>query len=104
MVTLRHQLQRKRQKKVHDYSQKSIDDFNLIIVNPSSKLTDQENESVMNYFGSSSQDQFIETNTKIIMNHVLRRSNEDKSIAHPSTCALNPAETIAMNIYSIELK
>ena len=34
MVTPSHQLQRKRQKKVHDYSQKSIDYSKLIIVNP----------------------------------------------------------------------
>ena len=37
MVTPRHQLQRKLQKKVHDYSQKSINDFNLVLVNPSPK-------------------------------------------------------------------
>ena len=74
MVSFRHQLQRKLQKKVHDYSQKSIDYFKLIIVNPSPKLTDQE--SVMNYFDSYSQDQCIETNTEIIMTHVLNCWNE----------------------------
>ena len=41
MVSPFHQLQSKRQKEVHDYSQKSIDRFNLIVVNPSPKLTDQ---------------------------------------------------------------
>ena len=91
MVTPRHQLHRKRQEKVHDYSQKSINYFNLVIVNPSPKLTDQEKKSVMNYFDSSSQDQCIETNTKIILNRVLIRWNEDKSNAHPSTCVLNTA-------------
>ena len=40
MVTPRHRLQRKRQKKVHDYSQKSINDFNLVILNPSPNLLD----------------------------------------------------------------
>ena len=71
MVTHCHQLQRKQQKKVHDYSQKSIDDFKLIIVNPSQNLFDQEQSSVMNYFGYSYQDQCIETNTKIIFTHFL---------------------------------
>ena len=71
MVTSLHQLQRKRQKNVHDYSQKPINDFNLVIVNPSPKLTDQGNKSVMNSFDSSSQDQCIETNTKRILTHVL---------------------------------
>ena len=59
MVTPRHHIQRKRQKKVHDYSQKSIDDFKLIFLNPSPKLTDQENISFMNYFDYSYQDQCI---------------------------------------------
>ena len=58
----------------------------------------------MNYFDSSSQDQCIEANTKIIMNHVVMRWNEDKSIAHPSIFSLTPDETVALKIYSIELK
>ena len=104
MVTPRHQLQRKRQKKVHDYSQKSINDFILVILNPSTKLTDQEKTHVMNSFDYSSRDQCIETNTKIILTHVLMRWNEDNSNAHPSTCALTAAGTVALKIYSIELK
>ena len=86
------------------YSPKSIDDFKLIIMKPSPKLTDQENHSAMTSFGSSSQDQYIETNTKIIMTHVLKSWNENKYILHPSTCELSPAKTVALNIYSIELK
>ena len=53
----------------------------------------------MNYFDSSSQDQCIETNTKRIMTHVLMRWKEDNFNAHPSTCALNAAEAVALNIY-----
>ena len=73
-------------------------------MNPSPKLTYQEKKSVMNSFGCSFQYQCIETNTKIIMTHVLRSRNENKSIAHPSTCVLTPAETVFMKIYSIKLK
>ena len=39
MVSPCHQIQRKRHKNVHDYSQKLIDNFKLIVVNPSPKLT-----------------------------------------------------------------
>ena len=99
-----HQLQSKRQKNVHDYSQKSIDNFKLIIVNPSPKLTDQEKRSIATSFGYYSQYQCINTNTKIIVNRVLKGWNENKSIAHPSTCAFTPSETVALKIYSIELK
>ena len=72
-VTPCHQLQKKRQKKLHGYSQKSINDFILILLNPSTELTDLKKKRVMNYFDSSSQDQCIETNTKIILTHVLMR-------------------------------
>ena len=101
MVTPFHQFQRKRQKKVHDYSQKSINDFKLIIVNPSPKLVDQEKRGIATYFGCSSEDQCVETNTKRILTRVLRSWYGNKSNAHPSKCALTPAETVALKIYSI---
>ena len=104
MLTPRHQLQRKRQKKLHDYSQKSINDFLLVLVNTSPKLTDLEKKHVINSFHSSSQDQCIETNTNIVLTHVLMRWKEYKSNAHPITCVLTAAETVALKIYSIELK
>ena len=75
MVTPRNQLQRKLQKKLHDYSQKPINDLIVVPVNPSPKLTDQGKKSVMNSFDSSYLDHCIETNTKRILNHVLKRWN-----------------------------
>ena len=90
--------------KVHDYSQKLIDDFDLIVVNPSPKLTDQEMCSTAIYFGSYSQDHGFETNTKIIFTHILKRCNESKSSVHPSTHASTSVETVYMKMYSIELK
>ena len=60
MVTHRHQIQRKRRKKMNDYSQKSIDDFELVLVTPSPKVTNQEKKRVRNSFNVSSQDQSIE--------------------------------------------
>ena len=104
MVTPRHQIQRKRRKKMDDYSQKSIDDFEIVLVTPSPKVTDQEKKCVKNYFDASSQDQCIETNPQRILTHVLRRWDEIKSYAHPSTSALTPAETVALKIYPTELK
>ena len=50
MVPPRHQLQRKGQKKFDDYSQKLIDYFKLIVVNPSPKLTNQEKRSIATFF------------------------------------------------------
>ena len=73
-------------------------------MNPSPNLTDLEKKHVMNSFDSSYQDQCIEANTKRIRTHVLMRWKEDKYNAHPSTWALSPAETVALEIYLIELK
>ena len=104
MVTTLHQIQRKRLKKMNDYSQKSIDDFELVLVTPSPKVTNQEKKCVRNYFDASFQDQCIETNSKRILTRFLRRCDGNKSNAHPSTSALTPAETVALKIYSIEIK
>ena len=71
---------------------------------PSPKLTDQEKKYVRNSFDASSQDHCIENNSKRILTHVLRRWDVNKSNANPSTSTLTPAETVALKIYSIELK
>ena len=104
MVTPRHQIQRKRHNEMNDYSQKSIDDFELILVTPFPKVTDQEKKSLRNFFDASSQDQSIENTSKRILTHVLSSRKEEKFNAHPSTSAMNPAETVYLKIYSIELK
>ena len=104
MVTPCHQIQRKRRKKMNDYSQKSIDDFELVLVTPFRKVTDQDKKSVRNFFAASSQDQSIENIAKRILAHVLRRWKEEKSNAHPNISAMTPAETVALKIYTIELK
>ena len=41
IVSTCNQLKKKRQKNVHDYSHKYIDDFKLIVVNTPPKLTDK---------------------------------------------------------------
>ena len=89
---------------MNDYSKKSIDDFELVLVTPSPKVTDQEKKFVRNSFDVSYQYQSIETNSKRIPTHVLRRWYGIESTAHPSTSAVTPAETVALKIYSIELK
>ena len=71
---------------------------------PSPKVTDQEKNCVRNCFDVSSQDQSIRNTSKIILTHVLRRWDDIESTAHPSTSAMIPAETVALKIYSIELK
>ena len=68
------------------------------------KVTDQEKKCVGNYFDASYQDKCIETTSKRILTRVLWRWDDIESTAHPSTSAMTPAETVALKIYSIELK
>ena len=76
---------------MNDYSQKSIDDFELVLVTPSPKVTNQEKKCVRNSFDVVSHDQFIENTLKRILTHVLRRWDDIKSTVHPNT-RLVPAQ------------
>ena len=76
----------------------------MIVVNTPPKLTDQEKRRIVTYFGSSYQEQSIENNSKIILDHLLKRLNVNKSSAPPSRDALKPAELVILRLYSIELK
>ena len=71
---------------------------------PYSKVTDQEKKCVRNCFDVSSQDQSIENTPNRILTHVLRHWDDIESTAHPSISATTPAETVALKIYTIELK
>ena len=94
----------KRQKKVYDYSQKSIDYLKLIVVNPPLNLTNEEKRSIATSFGYSSQDHSIENNSKIILTRILNHCNGNKSSARLSTHALKYSEPVSLKVYSIELK
>ena len=58
----------------------------------------------MTYLGSSSQDQSIENNSKIILTRILKRWNGNKSSDHPSTHALKYSELVALKVDSNALK
>ena len=70
-------------------------------MNPSPKLTDQEKRNIATSFGSSSQYQRIENITNRVLNHLLKRWKEKKSIAQPSKCALISDKIAALKIYLI---
>ena len=91
-------------KKVYDHSKKSIDYLKFIVVNTSLKPTDQEKQTISTSFRYSSQDQSTENNSKMILTHILRRCNGNKSSSHPSTNIMTPSEHVALKILSIEIK
>ena len=83
MISPRHQLQRKRHKRVHGYSHKSIVDFKLVVVNTPPKLPDKEKRSITTSFFDYFQYQSIEKNTKRILTHILKRFNGKKIKCSP---------------------
>ena len=99
-----HQLQIKRHKKVHNYSQKYIDDFKLNVVDPPLNLTNQLKRNIVTYFLLIYQYQSIENNTRRIITYTLKRWDGNKSSATPSANAMTSAEVVALKLYSIELK
>ena len=76
----------------------------MIVVYPSPKLIDQENQTITTSFGSSYQDQSTKNNSKMILTHLLRHWNGKKYSSHPSTNTTTPSEYIVLKIFSIELK
>ena len=84
------------------FSNKSLGDFRLIIISPPPTLTDKEKDTTANSFEEISQDKSIEMKVKIILTHVLRHCNENKSISHPNTSIIRPPEHVAISIFSID--
>ena len=64
----------------NEYPRKYIDDFKLIVIYPSTKITDLEKKIIATYFMPFSQEQSIENNSKIILTHLLKHWNKNKSI------------------------
>ena len=78
--------------------------FKLSVVYPSLKLTDKEKHIILTYFAFYYQYQSIKNSTRIILTHLLKRWNINKSNAHPNIHALTPAKHAALTVYSIEIK
>ena len=76
----------------------------MTVVNPPPNLIDKEKRVVVTYLLTISQDQSIENNTRIILNHILKGWDGNKSSAHPSAHVITPADVLSMKLYSIELK
>ena len=99
----KHTLQRKRQKSV-DYRKNSFDEFRLMIVDPHPKLDSDESEVLSNCYGQSMKNQLNEDISKIVLTHLLKRWDENKTQSHPSSTAMNSEEHISLKVCSIVLK
>ena len=96
-----HTLQRKRQKNLVNYNNNSHYDLRIIVVSPSLSLTSHEKEVIDTSFGSSYQEKSVEMISKLLLTHLIRCLDENKSISHPKTTSISPPENVALKICSI---
>ena len=97
-------LQRKRQKTVVDYTNHSLDDFQLIVVSASPYLSSREKEVLSTSSMRSSQDQSVKIIYKIILTNILNYWDGGKTNLHPISIAMTRYEHISPRIFSFDLK
>ena len=100
----KHTIQIKRWKRFVDYRDKLFDDFGLMIVDPLKKLDGEESNIISSSFGISSEKQSNEVISKMLLTHHLKRWEESKTQAHPSSSVTTPSEHISLQICCIILK
>ena len=99
----KHNLQRKRQKPV-DYKNNSFDNFRLIILDPHPKLDSDESGFLSNCYGQSMKNHSNGDISKMVLTHILKRWDQNKTQSHPSSTAITLAEHISLKVCSIVLK
>ena len=91
IYSTKHTLQRKSQKPV-EYRNNSFDDFRLMIVDPHPKLDSDESEVFSNCYGQLMKNQSNGDISKMVLTHLLRIWDENKTQSHPSSTAINSVE------------
>ena len=71
-------LQENGHKTLVDYSKKSIGGFKPIVIYPSPKLINGENDIIASYFGASNQYQSFENASKQTFTYIIQRWNKYK--------------------------
>ena len=99
----KHNIHRKRKKPV-DYRNNSFDDFRLMILYPHPKLDSDELELLSNCYGQSMKNQSNEDIAKMVLTHLFKRWDQNKTQSHPSYTAITLAEHIYLKVCSIVLK
>ena len=99
----KHTLQRKRQKLV-DYRNNSFDDFRLMIVDPHPELDSDESEFLSNCYIQSMKNQSNGDISKMVLTHILKLWDQNKTHMHPSSTAITSSEHICLKVCSIVLK
>ena len=96
-------LQRRRKKPV-DYRKNSFDYFRLIIVDPHSKMDSDESELLSNYYGQLMKNKSNEDISKMVLTHLLKCWDQNKTQSHPISTVITLAEHIFLKVCSIVLK
>ena len=75
-----------------------------MIVDPHPKLDSDELELLSNCYGQSMKNQSNEDISKMVLTHLLKRWDQNKTQSHPSSNAITLAERISLKVCSIFLK
>ena len=75
-----------------------------MIVEPHPKLDSDELEVLSNCYGQSMKNQSNEDISKMVLTHLLKRWDENKTQSPPSSTAMSSAEHISLKVCSIFLK
>ena len=82
----------------------SFDDFRGLIVDPPSKLNSDESDFLSSCYGPSMENKSNEVISKMLLTHLLKRWDENKTQSHPSSIAMTPSEHISLKVCCIIMK
>ena len=75
-----------------------------MILVPHPKLDSDESELLSNCYGQSMKNQLNEDISKMVLTHLLKRWDQNKTQLHPSSTTITSAERISLKVCSIILR
>ena len=75
-----------------------------MIVDPTPKLNSEESDFLSSCYGPSMKNQSNEVISKMVLTHLLKHWDENKTQLHPSSIAMTPTEQISLKVCCIILK
>ena len=75
-----------------------------MIVDPHPKLDIYDSELLSNFYGQSMKNQSNEDISNMLLTHLLKRWDQNKTQLHPSSTAITSEERIYLKVCSIVLK
>ena len=82
----------------------SFDEFWVMIADPPPKLNSDKSDVLYFCYSQSKENKSNKVISKMVLTHLLKRWDENKTCSHPSSIAMTPAEHISLKVCCIILK